>query len=1317
MKRLRPVRAGIVNLWDYTDHEFVFHGGRLVLRGPNGSGKTKALELLFPFLLDANITPQRLDPFSGTGRTMRDNLLYRPGRDTVTGYAWLELADTEPDEAAGVVGRRFVIGAGLRAQRSRNDVKSWFFVTERGYGDGWSVLDAERQPHTETGLTAVLGTANVFSSAREYRERLDRVLFGGIGVDRYAALLQLVLFLRRPQLAKDLDLMQLSNTLSAGLRPVDDDLLAEGATSFEDLEAVQRELDRLERSCAATEAFLRAYRPYVRVVARRRVDAALGAIRSMRAAERQIELSRAKAQAAGADASAAHDALGSAQSERVRLEREREAQIRSEAYQSIAQLEDLRRAAEFARTVLAQAQADLDRVECRLDEAGATDADAHRRADDASTVAARAFQAMRASALGVVPHRLADIDALEQLDDPTALAIGVVRERREDHRAVLDLLAKAERAAEAAANAERELAVAFDALARSEEALAESELAVDAARTALAESITEWSAAWAWVGADDRDAFRIAAQTGEPPNLKEIALARAAVPRDHLRGVIARLEVEVQSLVEAVDGLEAELAAVAGERDDAPPLPIVARRDRHEVLGAPLWRLVDFAPGVSEQDQAGLAAALLAAGLLDAWVPPDGSGPSSEDGLDSFLRPSFANAGGPTLATVLVAETDPALGVDPERVTAILRSVGLGRVGVSVDATGAFSLGPLHGRTTQERAGYIGATARSVRRARRIEELRARIASSEDALLEVRSALEAERSALGAIDSSVAALPSPALVVSALKRAEGAAREIEIRRSDQRRRDGDAAEASARRAAARDALTDEARRRAVPADRDALASFAAAVDGFEGAVRAVGSTYQVRRSAQARLVETARSLDVAASDADRQRSLVTERTDDRGSRDHEYATLLDSVGVGVQQVQETLQLLDRELADVARTVLAADARWQGAFRSATQAEAAAAQSVVDHGRSVHVADDAKVRLVVLRRPELRAALEIDDTEDLDSFLPVVAAACRDAVATDEQRQSRTTAVRNAFQVLERDLGTRHAASLDDVDEIDVAMVADDDGRASVAAFAARITQRRDDQRTLLSAQERQVLEDTLIDSLCRQLFHRLRDAEDQVKRMNAALSDRRTTSGTGVQLVWSPNDAISEDQKQIVKLLDRDPAMLGSQDRGQLREALAAEIKTARALDGRSGYYEVLGRVLDYRRWRAFGIRLLEPDGTSATLTKKLFNTKSGGEKATILHLPLFAAAAAHFDAAAPHAPRLVALDEAFAGIDAATTRELLGLTVQFDLDVFLTGHDFWGAVPEVPKLSIITLSHRRDDHIVSSLNARWDGTVLTYDD
>ena len=124
--RFRPTRCGVVNLWDYRDEEFVFADGRLVLRGPNGSGKTKALEVLFPFVLDGRIEPRRLNPFAGDERTMKSNLLYR-GQEAAYGYVWMEFRrDGDPAERPDEVpdgdlsvptGEVVTIGAGLRAHR------------------------------------------------------------------------------------------------------------------------------------------------------------------------------------------------------------------------------------------------------------------------------------------------------------------------------------------------------------------------------------------------------------------------------------------------------------------------------------------------------------------------------------------------------------------------------------------------------------------------------------------------------------------------------------------------------------------------------------------------------------------------------------------------------------------------------------------------------------------------------------------------------------------------------------------------------------------------------------------------------------------------------------------------------------------------------------------------------------------------------------------------------------------------------------------------------------------------------------------------
>ena len=95
--RWRPARAGIRNIWEYDDQIFDFADGRLVLRGANGSGKSNALALLVPFLLDGVMAAYRMDSLSG-GRSMKTLLLClaedersnRFRHEQRTGYVWLE---------------------------------------------------------------------------------------------------------------------------------------------------------------------------------------------------------------------------------------------------------------------------------------------------------------------------------------------------------------------------------------------------------------------------------------------------------------------------------------------------------------------------------------------------------------------------------------------------------------------------------------------------------------------------------------------------------------------------------------------------------------------------------------------------------------------------------------------------------------------------------------------------------------------------------------------------------------------------------------------------------------------------------------------------------------------------------------------------------------------------------------------------------------------------------------------------------------------------------------------------------------------------
>ena len=87
----------------------------------------------------------------------------------------------------------------------------------------------------------------------------------------------------------------------------------------------------------------------------------------------------------------------------------------------------------------------------------------------------------------------------------------------------------------------------------------------------------------------------------------------------------------------------------------------------------------------------------------------------------------------------------------------------------------------------------------------------------------------------------------------------------------------------------------------------------------------------------------------------------------------------------------------------------------------------------------------------------------------------------------------------------------------------------------------------------------------------------------------------------------------------------------------------------------------------------------------------------SGGEKSAAIHLPLFAAANALYSSAKDHCPRMIALDEAFVGIDERYKPDLFGLAVKFDLDLFMTGHDLWVTTATVPMIAHYDMLPRQD--------------------
>ncbi|GAB2502621.1 TIGR02680 family protein [Nocardiopsis aegyptia] len=1358
--RFRPSRAGVINVWDYVDEEFAFADGRLILRGHNGSGKTKALEVLFPFILDGYTDARRLDPFSGQNRTMKSNLLYR-GDESAYGYVWMEFARSaaEPPSSPGAVAggggtETVTLVIGLRAHKHRDGVAPSFFVTDQRLGVDFGLLAADNRPLTERQLKAVLGENAHHGTAADYRRAVDARLFGL--KDRYIQLLDLLLALRRPLLAKDLDPEKVSDTLTSGLSPVDEALVDQAARDFANLAAVQVRFDNATAADEAVRAFTGEYADYLTTNARHRLATVTAAVDQ---AAEHADTVRAAAAENDRATRARDDARTREQALDARigtLAAEVKALEADEALRSHESLRARREHHEERSRLLATQAA---RVDHQVQEITHLRTEAARVAEriDRDRAAARRLSgelAEAADAAGIGHDAEGPVDTGEDLPT-TARARAAARE--DDVRAVrehLDALDEAEatrrRADADSARAVADLDQAQDGCARADEELTEL-------RAATAQAVGEWADRWSILDEAGRDALAEAvARFGEPgtATLTEVFNEHVHDAQLEVAARVQGLETEASAIDDELSALRGERDDIAAERDDAPPVDHHRTAPRGGRLGAPLWRLVRFADDLPEDGAAAVEGALQAAGLLTAWIHPDPEltrAALADGDADAYLLPVDEPVRGRTLADVLVPERQDH--VPAETIARVLRSLPFhggdeGVVRGGVDARARFGLGVLVGAHPKPAAEFIGATNRAHRRRDRLADCDRRIDDLTGRRTAVGDRLEQARELLKDYGRARADLPDPTPVAQAVRRVEHRSTLLASARTtaDRLRRalDTAVAEVDAHRRQVRAVAAD----RAMPADRAGAEAVAAALAGF---LETAGALHAARTGAaefERDLAGRRETIDrlTGALEADQE-----DLADQRAAHEEEAAELAALDAAIDAPVKEILARLDGLRGDLHRTTgerdgarEAAASEHEAVIRSDTERE----QGRKALSTALEALHERVESLGEFTQPAVRAVLGIDlvaawpdrrnwpgPEEAADALLAGTAATVHDTLpeGVGTLLAALTEAVGTAPRVGESDIkrtATRMSNALRTFQEtlggdsegyrvdhevgptgVITVFVNDEGGRSPVSAFARTIADRVEEQGALMRDEEHRVLEDELLGGIAQQIHERVAAARDLVRRMDRDTRARPMSSGTQIGIRWARSEALSDRERTAAQLVKRDGTGLGPSGLAELRAVLREMIREYHAAHPRASYKQVLSAVLDYRTWYRFELRLAVPGQEEVRLTKNKHEQMSGGEKSAAIHLPLFAAANALYSSAAPTCPRVVALDEAFAGIDDRYKPELMGLTVTFDLDMFMTGHDLWVHYESVPMAAHYDMHHDKGSHTVSAMLMLWDGS------
>lgn len=1324
-----PARAGLVSVWRYVEETFCFHQGRLLLRGPNGSGKSMALELLLPFLLDADTSPNRLTSAAKSRGGLFDRIMTGTDEPSRTGFVWVEF---ERGDAV------FTIGARLRASQSTRRVDVDYFTTTARVGDGLELLDDQRVPLSLKAMKEALAeSGRVYGTADEYRTAVREALYEGFGADRYASVVTALLALRKEKLSQNLDLDKLSEVMSESLPPLDDHDIAAVAEGFERLDRRREQLDALRGDLKEVDLLASRQRTYARQVIAWLAD-------EVRSAEsRRDTITRTAREAAERLATEQQGARELADRDRLLEERIQASRAEidgfkdSDAYREGSRLLELRGQIEQRRVDVKAAEGSLARATTRVSDAenAVSKASDTVSAAEANLVHARQqldIAASAANADNVTVAVTASAESSANADDGERLMSAHIAARRQSIRDVRTALRAHDQALQQRAAHSDALADSVTAHDTATEVVRTARTALDRAVEVFEHDVQTWARSCQQISTD-----RILAAMPDDLSTPSSVAAALVGLRNDISGAYERhvsgLQYEQQQLDRAMTELESERERFASGSLLEPVTP-PWRTDRSGQLGAALWRTVDLDPSVVSWELNGIEAALTASGLIDAWIRPDGGVDLAR--ADVHLVP--APLAGQTLRSMLVPMTD--VGLDADLIDRVLRSIRIvetvsgdhnadeGSCDLEIGRDGSFRVGAAIGQGRLQDAELLGAEARERRRLARLAELDSLIAANRDVHRQLGEQIDTATRQWNAAAAELATAPDGRGVaiaerdLVAAEAGEGQAR----RQHTQARERLESSERAVREALRQ--LTVEASRHQVPADPAGLDDLTDALRVLENSTTTWARRWRDRHTATLGVEREQRELVAAtgaAADAqetvDRQKrtlaELISRITAIEEALGSQYDDVLERIGALERQLgldESERKRLRKDLPELERRIGKLEQQVEQAESDRVAADA--------HRTATHH------RIVTALRRGIGIDADIETPQALDGVTAVLTAA-RDITTKLGISDTSAPPRERAGSRVEEQL---HVARQRLVGS-DIERTPNEDGwtdltalvggqRRRIGELASALRANLDSATAELHDEEEQLFARVLAGDIRRTLAARIRHANELVDSINRQLDQVRTkAAGVQARLTWNVDDAQPDAVRSARALLLRDPSDLTDTETTALQAFVRARVEQARVdLEANAAWEARLRETLDYRRWHRFTLQLAHRDWDGyQTATAKRLQKLSTGERSIALHLPMLASIAAHYTAADGRpatCPRLIMLDELFAGVDPTNRSQLFARFTDWDLDAVFTSDHEWCQYATLDGIAIHHLHPPVGNEPVTSTRFTWDGQHRTID-
>lgn len=1328
---MKITKIGLLNFWLYDEEEFDFYDGKLILRGTNGSGKSVTMQSFIPLILDGNKSPDRLDPFGSKERKIEDYIIGNSEtvqKEEAISYLYMELIKNN---------NYITIGLGFRGRKGK-PVESWGFALKDGKQIGKDFYlykdPSNKIPLSKNELKSRLGTINEFTdTTKEYKAMVNRLLFGFPNLDTYDEFIKLLLQLRSNKLSKDYKPTNLVNVLNTVLQPLTEEDLRPLSEAIEQMNKTKEKLETLEKNVKSLKDFLRVYKNYNETVL-------LSKARNYQKFNKEYK--NLKEEIQKCDKEFNNLKLDLDNSIKRKLKVIENIDINTETKKQLDN-QDLKQKIE----TLANINKDIESLEIKIKELETktdnTLKDKIKLSNDIAKIENEIYKLKKE-----IETKSIDIKDLasdiyfddivffidELLENKTNSFATILKQLNSYKDKVIVILNLLELENKILIESET-TRVEYEKLTKQFKILEQD---INNQENILKESIMSWQEQFInnlnnnnYLKLDNSTKKNIFDLMNDYSiknyeKVKTIFNDFSNMLIEDVNKEILNLELKKSLKLVKVNELKDEYKKLENKKDlEIPSYNEEVNKilDENNIRHIPLYKCLEFKLNIDEKIKDKIENDLLSLNILNAEII-DEEDLSKLNKLDVNLL--YLTKTKEKKNNIL--KYFDVVGPNKKYVEDILKCISTDIDDlITINETGVSKIDTLNFIADKNyQQTYIGYLKRLNLRKEKMEVISNKIDIINSEIKNIENIVDNNINKIDIIKKENI-LPDNNIINEILDKIHELNITLSWNDKKQKELENNISIIDSKLKETRKNIEENKKGLYIPLNLQTYKEVSLSINITKDLLQDINNLYnvylnkvEINDSYKTRLEDNINNIAYLEAEINEKKhdlniNLENKKTIENLLETKEYKNQKEKL----LKIETELNELIKEKESLINKI--------GFLNSEVEHKENNLNNL-KHDLNILETKVNVYKEIFVREYKLNYVYQ-EEIKDLDVTVNKI---IKDKM--DKKEISVKEALSNIYSSFNQyslelnDYSLKYVILFDDYDKNldEISKIYEDNTRIDITAMyqgiklnIIKLNETLNDviieNKDLISEQDRHLFEEILLNTVGEKIKNRIKSSNEWVTKINNIMATMQENSALSFKLVWKSISAIDDneiDTKEIVEILQIEPNLLSDKDKDKLTNHFRSKIKKAEELyqDSYISFYKIIEEVLDYRSWFTFQLLYQRTGMQFKELTDKTFSKFSGGERAKSMYIPLFASVYAKLNSAFDDSLRIIALDEAFAGVDEDNIREMFGILKYLNLDFIINSQVLWGDYDTISDLSICELIRPYNSSVVTVERYRWNG-------